>query len=351
MKFVPFTTVAQMQAERDRMSGAVGLVPTMGYLHEGHLSLVHQALADCDHVVVSIFVNPTQFGPNEDLARYPRDMDRDLELLQSVVPPLLRTGEGSGVRDPLVFAPTVEEMYPPGFDDWVEVRGPLSERLEGAHRPGHFRGVNTVVARLFRIIRPHRAYFGQKDAQQLRVIRRMVEEQRLPVEIVPMPTVREPDGLALSSRNVYLSPEERQAALALPHALALARHMVMSEGITDATTVRQAVETAITSRVETPRRRLSERRLEGKQAPVPARPEALVGRAEPPRLALDYVSISDEQTLEELETVDRRALVLLAARVAATRLIDNTIVVPNGVRVPDDLLPLIEADAAALPPA
>jgi len=340
-----------MQAARDRMSGVVGLVPTMGYLHEGHLSLVRQALADCDHVVVSIFVNPTQFGPNEDLARYPRDMDRDLELLQSVVPPLLRTGEGSGVRDPLVFAPTVEEMYPPGFDDWVEVRGPLSERLEGAHRPGHFRGVNTVVARLFRIIRPHRAYFGQKDAQQLRVIRRMVEEQRLPVEIVPMPTVREPDGLALSSRNVYLSPEERQAALALPHALALARHMVMSEGITDATTVRQAVETAITSRVETPRRRLSERRLEGKQAPVPARPEALVGRAEPPRLALDYVSISDEQTLEELETVDRRALVLLAARVAATRLIDNTIVVPNGVRVPDDLLPLIEADAAALPPA
>jgi pantoate--beta-alanine ligase len=317
------TTVAQMQAERERMAGSVALVPTMGYLHEGHLSLVRRALNDCDNVVVSIFVNPTQFGPREDFARYPRDEKRDLQLLSaSRVPPLPHTGEGSGVRT--VFAPSVEEIYPAGFDDWIEVGGPLTERLEGAHRPGHFRGVTAVVARLFRIIEPQRAYFGQKDAQQLRVIRRMVEEQSLPVEIILMPTVREPDGLAMSSRNVYLSPQERQAALALPRALALARRLVMEEGITNVEAVRSTIA-------------------------LPARPEALVERAERPPLALDYVSVSDEHTLEELDIIDRPALVLLAARAGATRLIDNTVVVPKGVPVPHHLRPLIDADAAALP--
>ncbi|HEV8573799.1 MAG TPA: pantoate--beta-alanine ligase [Dehalococcoidia bacterium] len=306
------TTVAQMQSERERMSGTVGLVPTMGYLHEGHLSLVRRALTDNDNVVVSIFVNPTQFGPKEDLARYPSDLDRDLDLLQFVLPPPPRTGEGSGVRAPIVFAPTAEEIYPPGFNDWVEVGGPLTKRLEGAYRPGHFRGVTTVVARLFRIIRPHRAYFGQKDAQQLRVIRRMVVEQRLPVEIVPMPTVREPDGLALSSRNVYLSSQQRQVALALPRALALARDMVAT-GIKDAEVIRNAIESG----------RFSSH--------------------------LDYVSVSNERTLEELETIDRPALVLLAARIGATRLIDNTIVVPPGMPVSDELWPLIAADGASLP--
>jgi pantoate--beta-alanine ligase len=300
------TTVAEMHAERERMPGSVGLVPTMGYLHEGHLSLLRRALADNDHVVVSIFVNPTQFGPNEDLARYPRDLERDIRLLKSA-------------HSALGFVPTVKEMYPPGFDEWVEVQGPLTERLEGAHRPGHFRGVTTVVARLFRIIRPHRAYFGQKDAQQLRVIRQMVAEQNLDVEVVAMPTVREPDGLALSSRNVYLSPEEREAALVIPRALALARRLVTEEGVTDAEALRKAVRAA----VETPRRRVSETPL-----------------------ALDYVSVSDEQTLEELDVIDRPALILIAARVGGTRLIDNTIVVPRSIPIPEDLRPLVQSDYA-----
>jgi len=310
------TTVATMETERGRLNGTVALVPTMGYLHEGHLSLVRRALDDNDYVIVSIFVNPTQFGPNEDLSRYPRDLRRDLTLLES--------SSALGTRhSALVFNPTAEEIYPPGFDDWIEVTGPLTERLEGAHRPGHFRGVTTVCARLFRIIRPHRAYFGQKDAQQLRVVRRMVQEQNIDVEIVPMPTIREPDGLAISSRNVYLTPEEREAALALSRALALTRRLV-EEGLTDAEAVRGAVRDA----VETPRRRVS---------------------AQP--LALDYVSVSDEQTIEELETIDRTAVILLAARVGKTRLIDNTIVVPRGARKPPALLALIEADAAALPSA
>ena len=253
------TTVADMQAARERMIGSVGLVPTMGYLHEGHLSLVRRARADNDHVVVSIFVNPTQFGPNEDFERYPRDETLDLALLRAILDsPLPRTGEGVGVRDSHVaFVPSVEEIYPPGFDDWVEVLGQLTERLEGAHRPGHFRGVTTVVAQLFRIVRPQRAYFGQKDAQQLRVIRRMVAEQGLDIEIAPMPIARESDGLALSSRNVYLSPAEREAALALPRALALARRRVMEEGVTDAEAVRLAVRDLLETRVETPRRRVS----------------------------------------------------------------------------------------------
>jgi pantoate--beta-alanine ligase len=303
------TTVAEMETQRARLAGTVGLVPTMGYLHEGHLSLVRRALKQNDHTIVSIFVNPTQFGPNEDLARYPRDLDRDLELLESVL----------GTQHlALVFAPTPEEMYPPGFDDWVEVTGPLTERLEGSHRPGHFRGVTTVVARLFGIIRPHRAYFGQKDAQQLRVIRRMVKEQRMDVEINPMPTVREPDGLAVSSRNVYLSPEERKAALGIPRALALARRLVMDEGVTDAETVRQAVRARINSPLTT----------------------------HYSLLTLDYVSVSNEQTLEELETIDRPALVLLAARVGATRLIDNTILIPQGMPIPGDLSPLVQSDSA-----
>jgi pantoate--beta-alanine ligase len=292
----------------------------MGYLHKGHLSLVGRALEENDDVIVSIFVNPTQFGPSEDLSRYPRNISRDLELLRSMSAPLRRTGRRRGVT--AVFVPSAEEIYPPGFNDWVEVTGPLTDRLEGARRPGHFRGVTTVVARLFRIIRPHRAYFGQKDAQQLRVIRRMVEEQKLDITIVPMPIVREPDGLAMSSRNVYLSSEEREAALALPRALVLARRMVAEEGVTDAEAVRRAVRTA----VETSRRRVPE-----------------------PPLALDYVSVSDKQTLEELESIDRPALILLAAQVGATRLIDNTIVVPKGVPVSEELRPLVESEAASLP--
>jgi pantoate--beta-alanine ligase len=266
-----------MDSARAALSGAVGLVPTMGALHDGHLSLVRKARADSDHVVVSVFVNPTQFGPQEDLQTYPRDMHRDLRLL-----------EAEGVD--IVFAPSTGEMYPPGFDEWVEVRGPLTATLEGAFRPQFFRGVTTVVARLLRIVQPHRAYFGEKDAQQLRVVRRMVREQGLPVEIVAMPTVREPDGLAMSSRNAYLSPEERRAALVAPRALELARDMVERGGERDVARLKQALERHI-------------------------RREPLV--------RIDYIAVTDCETLEELAVIERPALLLLAVRVGATRLIDN----------------------------
>ncbi|HET9477606.1 MAG TPA: pantoate--beta-alanine ligase [Dehalococcoidia bacterium] len=285
-------SVAAMEAARNEMGGVVGLVPTMGYLHEGHLSLVRRARADCDTVIVSIFVNPTQFGPGEDLERYPRDTERDLRLL-----------EEAGVD--IVFAPPVDEMYPPGFDNWVEVTGPLTERLEGAARPGHFRGVTTVVARLFRIVRPDRAYFGQKDAQQLRVIRRMVQQEGLPVTIVPMPIVREEDGLAMSSRNVYLSAEERSAALALSGALRHARRMVREDGVTDTTFVKLAVHRILQQQ---------------------------------PAVQVEYVSVSDEETLEEMTSIDRPAMVLLAAKVGSTRLIDNVVVAPKGMALPEELV-------------
>jgi pantoate--beta-alanine ligase len=284
-----------MRAYRQSLRGTVGLVPTMGYLHEGHLSLVRRSLRDCDHTVVSIFVNPMQFGPGEDFERYPRNEARDLALLEAD-------------RVDAVFTPSVAEMYPPGFDDWVEVHGPVVERLEGEHRPSHFRGVTTVVARLFRIIEPTRAYFGQKDAQQLRVIRRMNADLALPVEVVGLPTVREPDGLAMSSRNVYLSSEERRAALDLSRSLKQAEALVRG-GETNGDLIRAEVVSLI----------------RGERA-----------------LALEYVSLVDESTLEELETLDRPALLLLAARAGATRLIDNTILLPPSMSLPAhlrDLLP------------
>lgn len=304
------TTVAAMQAERARMTGVVGLVPTMGYLHEGHLSLVRRARAECAHVVASIFVNPAQFGPHEDFERYPRDLDRDLTLLREIVSlPRPQSGRGGRGVGAAVFMPGVDEMYPAGFDDWVEVQGPLTERLEGAARPGHFRGVTTVVARLFRIVRPDRAYFGQKDAQQLRVIRRMVRDLGLPVEIVPMPIVRESGGLAMSSRNVYLSPEQRVSALVLSRALRLAHQMVMEQGVTDADRVRDKLSNLV--------------------------------RAQP-GVELEYVSVSDEDTFEEMDAVDRPVLVLLAARLGATRLIDNAVLVPKGVAAPEALRELVD---------
>ena len=271
-------TVAEMRQARAAMAGSVGLVPTMGGLHEGHLSLVRRARSDDGHLVVSLFVNPSQFAPNEDFDAYPRDLERDLRLL-----------DAEGVD--IVFAPAVEEIYPPGFDEWVEVRGPLTERLEGAFRLQFFRGVTTVVARLLRIVQPQRAYFGEKDAQQLRVVRRMVEEQRLAVEIVAGPTQREPDGLAMSSRNAYLTSEERQAALVLPRALELGRTMVERQGIRDADSLKQALADCI--------------------------------RREP-RARIDYIAVTDYETLAELTAIDRPALLLLAVRIGSTRLIDNT---------------------------
>jgi pantoate--beta-alanine ligase len=188
-------------------AGTIGLVPTMGALHEGHLALLRAARDENDTVVMSLFVNPAQFGESTDLAAYPRDEERDLELAREC-----------GVD--LIFAPSTEEMYPPGFQTWVEVTE-LGSILEGRFRPGHFRGVATVVLKLFNIVRPGRAYFGQKDAQQVELIRRMIDDLALEVELRVLPTVRDPDGLALSSRNVLLSPEERAAALALPRALAM----------------------------------------------------------------------------------------------------------------------------------
>ncbi len=275
-------TAAEMRQARAAMVGGVGLVPTMGGLHEGHLSLVRRARSADDHVIVSVFVNPSQFGPKEDFDAYPRDLERDLRLLEA---------EAVDV----VFAPSVEEMYPPGFDEWVEVRGPLTARLEGAFRPQFFRGVTTVVARLFRIVRPHRAYFGEKDAQQLRVVRRMALEQRLPAEIVGLPTQREPDGLAMSSRNAYLTPEERQAALVVPRTLELGRTMVECEGVRDAGRLKEALAECI--------------------------------RREP-RARIDYVAVTDYETLEELATINRPTLLLLAVRIGATRLIDNAPLAP-----------------------
>ncbi len=202
-------SIADVRQAMEQLTGSVGLVPTMGALHAGHLALISAARAENDAVIVSLFVNPSQFGPQEDLQRYPRDEEADE-----------RSAERAGVD--LLFAPSVEEMYRDGFQTWVEVRE-LGGILEGEVRPGHFRGVATVCLKLFNIAQPHRAYFGQKDAQQASVIRRMVRDLDLPIEIRVVPIVRDPDGLALSSRNVYLSPGERARALALPRALEAGR--------------------------------------------------------------------------------------------------------------------------------
>jgi len=254
-------------------------VPTMGYLHEGHLSLVRQARAENSTVVASIFVNPTQFGPAEDFRTYPRDFARDLALL------------GKEKTD-IVFAPSEQEMYPATFSTWVDVER-ITERLEGACRPGHFRGVATVVAKLFNIVAATKAYFGQKDAQQALVIKRMVADLNMNTEIVVVPTVRESDGLAMSSRNTYLKPEERQAATVLFKVLSLAKALCQ-DGEKDAEKIRQQMASLIQKE---------------------------------PLAQIDYVSIADAETLEELKIIDRQALALLAVRMGKTRLIDNMLLV------------------------
>ena len=268
-------TIAEVRAARSAVTGAVGLVPTMGALHEGHLSLVRNARAANDAVFVSIFVNPTQFGPNEDFTAYPRDLERDLSLLRA---------EGIDY----VFTPDAGEVYPGGAQTYVDV-GPVTEVLEGASRPGHFRGVATVVLKLFNIVQPTRAYFGRKDAQQLVVIRRLVLDLNLDLEIVPVATVREPDGLALSSRNAYLSPEERKAAPILHNALDLAQEM-WTRGVRDAEAMRSRLRELIES-------------------------EELA--------RIDYVSIAHPVTLQELARIQGPALVSMAVRFGRTRLIDN----------------------------
>ncbi len=253
----------------------IGLVPTMGYLHEGHLSLVRASRRENNRTVVSIFVNPTQFGPNEDLDKYPRDEQRDMELL-----------EKEGVD--FVFAPPPEAMYLPGHSVYVE-ETELSRGLCGASRPGHFRGVCTVVLKLFNIVRPERAYFGEKDFQQFTIIRRMVRDLNLPVEIRPCPIVREKGGLALSSRNAYLSPEGREAALVLSASLKTARKRFQG-GERDAAALRR---------------------------------EILDLLAEEKRVHPEYVEIRDRETLEEISALNRPAVIALAARVDGVRLIDN----------------------------
>ncbi len=268
-------TIAEARALRQKLGGTVGFVPTMGYLHEGHLALVKQASIGNSAVIVSIYVNPVQFSPREDFGAYPRDLDRDLELLR---------GEGVDI----VFVPSDDEMYPPEFSSWVDV-DKVTERLEGASRPGHFRGVATVVAKLFNIVQPTKAYFGQKDAQQAGVIKRMVADLNMGIEIVFVPTVRESDGLAMSSRNIYLSPGERQAATILFKALTLARQLRQG-GEKDAGKIRWQMTSLIQKE---------------------------------PLAQIDYVSIADAETLEELNLIDRPALASLAVRIGKTRLIDN----------------------------
>ena len=263
---------------RRDLPAPLGLVPTMGYLHEGHLSLVRRAKQECASLAVSIFVNPTQFGPSEDLESYPVDIPSDLEMLRS-----------EGVD--LVWTPAVAEVYPDGFQTWVSVED-LSLPLEGLHRPAHFRGVTTVVTKLFNAFTPDRAYFGQKDAQQLVVIRRMARDLVFPIEIVSCPTVRESDGLAMSSRNSYLNPEQRQAATILYRALNTAVELYAS-GEHSAETLREHMETLL---------------------------------ATEPLAKVEYVSVADPTTLEELAGSVDHALLSMAVYIGETRLIDNMLV-------------------------
>jgi pantoate--beta-alanine ligase len=271
-------TIAALQEARAGLPIPVGLVPTMGYLHDGHVALVRRARAECASVVVSIFVNPTQFGPHEDLAAYPRDLDGDLAKL-----------EAEAVD--LVWMPTSDIMYPAGFQTWITV-DKVTAPLEGSVRPGHFRGVTTVVAKLFNGVLPQQAYFGQKDAQQAVVIRQMARDLNFPIAIVVCPTVREADGLAMSSRNAYLTPEQRRAATVLYRALSTAEQ-AFRHGTRDAETLRQTMQEVL---------------------------------AAEPLATPQYVSCADPDTLGELQGETRRALLSLAVFIGTTRLIDNVLV-------------------------
>ena len=269
------TTLPELRLACQTFPEPIGFVPTMGYLHAGHISLAQRARAECASVVTSIFVNPTQFGPNEDLAKYPRDLPRDLALL-----------EAAGVD--LVWTPTPEIMYPSGYQTWVQVER-LTKGLEGDVRPAHFRGVTTIIAKLFNAVGPDKAYFGQKDAQQAAVIRQMVNDLDFPIDIIVCPIVREADGLAMSSRNVYLNPEERQAATVLFRSLSAAK-AAFDSGERNAEALRALVRKTASGE---------------------------------PLVSLQYVSCADYKTLEELETLDGKTLLSMAAYLGKTRLIDN----------------------------
>ena len=269
-------TIAEMRQIRKSIAGSVGFVPTMGYLHEGHISLVKKAKADNTEVTVSIFVNPTQFGPKEDFKKYPRDIKRDLAMLE----PLAN----------VVFMPSTDEMYPKNYDSWSEVKG-ITEGLEGAVRPGHFRGVTTIVNKLFNIVEPTKAYFGQKDAQQLAVIKKMVKDLNMNLEVVACPTIREEDGLAMSSRNTYLTTAQRQAVPVLYKALTLAKELV-AKGEKDAGVLRREMTELIEK-------------------------ESLAN--------IEYVSVADNETLKEIHRIKFPALVSMAVKFGKTRLIDNIV--------------------------
>jgi pantoate--beta-alanine ligase len=271
------TELRKLVAKARAAGKLIGLVPTMGALHEGHLSLVDASARECGFSVVSIFVNPAQFAPNEDFSRYPRTLDADLQAL---------AGRGADC----VFSPATESMYRAAHATYVEMNGP-ARPLEGQWRPGHFRGVATIVLKLFNIVQPDRAYFGRKDYQQALLVRRMVEDLDLPIHIEVCPTVREPDGLAMSSRNVYLSPDERRRALALSQSLRLARQLV-AQGTSDAATIL-------------------------------ARIREQLAAAD---LQVDYAALVDPQTLAPVDVVDRPTVAAIAARVGATRLIDNELI-------------------------
>jgi pantoate--beta-alanine ligase len=273
------TSVIEMQAVAEdlRQSQIIGFVPTMGYLHEGHLALVRKARSTGDVVVVSIFVNPTQFGPTEDLARYPRDFERDRDLLEQE-------------KTDIIFIPDRDEVYPRRYSTYVQVKE-LEDHLCGKVRPGHFVGVATVVAKLFLMVKPNFAVFGQKDYQQLKIIERMVQDLNIDVRIVAHPTVREPDGLAMSSRNSYLTADERKRALAIYASLGKAEELFRS-GERDAAILKAAILEVLTLRGG---------------------------------LDVEYVNICDTETLEDIAKVAGKALLAIACRVGATRLIDNTI--------------------------
>ncbi len=272
------STLEELGSALRLLDRPLGLVPTMGYLHEGHLSLARRAREQCRSVAASIFVNPTQFGPNEDLSKYPRDLERDLKLLESV-------------EVDLVWTPTPEVMYPPGYQTWVEVEK-VSQGLEGGQRPGHFRGVTTVVSKLFNALQPQKAYFGQKDAQQAAVVRQMTRDLNFPIEIVVCPIVREPDGLAMSSRNVYLSAEQREAATVLHRALGAATS-AFERGERRADALRQAMMDTLGAE---------------------------------PLAKTQYVSCADAETLQELAgKVAGKALLSMAVFFGKTRLIDNVV--------------------------
>ncbi len=270
-------TLEELRAARRKMTGYVGLVPTMGFLHAGHISLVKRAVSECDHVIVSVFVNPTQFSPTEDFASYPRDLERDAALVQD-----------AGAQ--LVWAPTDQVMYPAGYQTYISVEE-ITKVLEGAMRPTHFRGVTTVVAKLFIAVQPDKAYFGQKDAQQVAVLSRMVDDLNFNLEMVVCPIVREKDGLALSSRNTYLDDDQRRAALVLSRSLRRARAVFLA-GEKDTQKIRTAMDEVF----------LSE-----------------------PAAKVQYISIADTTTLQEIQRIETQALVSMALYVGKTRLIDNTI--------------------------